>query len=196
MNRLLIVCLLIFPGALTGGNEEQAIAALYARGLAGDKQAVINCLSALETHLAQQPNDERARVYLGSCWTLRSRDLPVGLGKLIALRKGVALMDEAALAAPNDAKVLLVRAVTNQALPRFLGRSNAARQQLDALVEVVGKTPERLTAPDRQLLYLNAGQAAFRNGDKARARELWERGLALSADPKISAELRQALLPP
>ena len=36
-----------------------------------------------------------------------------------ALRKGIALMDEAAAAAPNDAKVLLLRAVTNEALPRL-----------------------------------------------------------------------------
>lgn len=196
INRLLTICLFILPAVLARGNEEQLIAALYARGLAGDKQAVIDCVSALEMRLAEQPGDQRARVYLGSCWTLRSRDLPIGPGKLSAVRKGVALMDEAATAAPNDAKILLVRAVTNEALPRFLGRSSAARQQLDDLVNLMEKTPERLAAADRQLLYLNAGEAATRNGEKARAHDLWNRGLALSADPRLSAELQRALAQP
>jgi len=194
MNRLLLILLLFFPALLAGANEEEKIAALYARGLAGDKQAVIDCVSALEAHLAQQPNDQRARVYLGSCWTLRSRDLPIGLSKLTALRKGIVLMDQAAASAPDDPKVFLVRAVTNEALPRFLGRSSAARQQLNDLVDLAEKNPGTLSPPDGQLLYLNAGEAAQRNGEKMRARELWERGLKISGDPKLTAELRQALL--
>ena len=109
------------------------------RGLRGDEQAVVDCISALEAKLAIQPNDQLARVYLGSAWTLRSRDLPIGPGKLSALRKGIALMDEAAAAAPNDADVLLLRAVTNEALPVFLGRRKVARAQLDELLALVGK---------------------------------------------------------
>jgi len=193
MNRLLVLSLLIFPVLLAVGSEEQNFAALYAKGLAGDQKAVIDCVTALEAHLAKQPNDERARVYLGSCWTLRSRDLPFGPGKLTALRKGIALMNEAAVAAPNDPKVLLLRAVTNEALPRFLGRGRIAREQLDQLVASLKKDSEKLNAPDRQLLFLNAGEAAFRSGEKNRARELWQRGLTISADPKLNDEIAQAL---
>ena len=127
---------------------------------------------------------------------MRSRDLPIGPGKLSALRKGITLMDEAAAAAPNDAKVLLLRAVTNEALPRFLGRSRVARAQLEVLVTAVEKNSNQLTARDRQLLFLNAGEAASRAGEKARARELWERGLAIGADAKMNAELKQTLAQP
>ncbi len=174
--------------------NEKAIADLYARGLGGDSQAVVRCIDALEKVLATRPHDELARVYLGSAYTLRSRELSVfGLAKLTALRHGNALMDEAAAAAPNDAKVQLLRAVTYEAFPSVLGRRQIAREALDHLVIVIEKEPQRLSPNDRELLYLNAGEAAQKTGDHARARELWERGVALAADPGLTAEIRAAL---
>ena len=196
MNRQLLLIFMLVPTLLALGSEEQDFAALYARGLAGEQQAVIDCVHALEARLGKQPNDQRARVYLGSCWTLRSRDLPFGPGKLSALRKGIALMDEAAAAAPDDSKVLLVRALTNESLPRFLGRGQIAREQLNLLVASTQMKPETLSASDRQLLYLKAGEAASRAGDEKRARELWKQGRTISADPKLNAELEQALARP
>ena len=193
MNHLLLGLALIIWPVSAAASEDNRIADLYARGLAGEKQAVIDCIAALESKLAQQPNDQLARVYLGSAWTLRSRDLPIGLTKLSALRKGIALMDAAVAAAPDDARVRLTRAVTNVALPIFLGRRGVARQQLDELVAQVETNPEKLKPADRQLLYLNAGEAAQQSGDKARAAELWQRGSAINGDPKLTQEIRTAL---
>jgi len=172
---------------------DSAIADLYGRGLRGDEQAVVDCISALEAKLAIQPADQLARVYLGSAWTLRSRDLPIGPGKLSALRRGISLMDEAAAAAPDNAHVLLLRAVTNEALPVFLGQRRAARAQLDELLVRLEKGSAKLKPADQQLLYLNAGEAAKRAGDKERARELWKRGLTITADEKLTAEIRAAM---
>jgi hypothetical protein len=194
MNRLFCGLLALILGASSAsGAEQERIADLYARGLAGNEKAVIDCIAALEARLTTQPDDQLARVYLGSAWTLRSRDLSISPGKLSALRKGIALMDEAAAAAPNDAKVLLLRAVTEEALPVFLGRRKAAREQLNELVALLEKHPLKLSPADQQLLYLNAGEAAQRAGEKARARALWERGLAIAADAKLKAEIRTAL---
>jgi len=198
MTRNLLALLfaaLALPGALAVPNEP-VITALYARGLAGDRQAVTDCIAALEKLLATQPNEQVARVYLGSAYTLRSRDLPIGPAKLTALRKGIALMDEAAAAAPGDAHVQLTRAVTNEALPTFLGRRKVAREQLDQLVAQVEKDPAKLKPADQQLLYLNAGEAAKRAGDKERARELWRDGAALKADAKLTQEIKTALAQP
>jgi len=185
---------LVAPGALLHATPaDSAIADLYGRGLRGDEQAVVDCISALEAKLAIQPNDQLAGVYLGSAWTLRSRDLPIGPGKLSALRRGISLMDEAAGAAPNNADVLLLRAVTNEALPAFLGQRRAARAQLDELLARLEKGSAKLKPADQQLLYLNAGEAAKRAGDKERARELWKRGLTITADEKLTAEIRAAM---
>lgn len=182
------------PLPLTAAPDEAIIGGLYARGLAGDKQAVVDCIAALEQALARQPNDQLARVYLGSAYTLHSRDLRFfGTAKLAALRHGIALMDAAAEAAPNDARVQLLRAVTNEALPALLGRRQIARQALDRLVAAVEKDPGKLKSSDQQLLYLNAGEAAERTGDKARAGELWNRGLKLKADRRLAQEIEKAL---
>jgi hypothetical protein len=199
MTRRLLILLLVvsaFPAAGLFAAPNDTIASLYARGLAGDREAVIDCVAALEKRLATQPNDQLARVYLGSAWTLRSRDLPIGPGKLSALRKGIALMDEAAAAAPNDARVQLLRAITNEAFPAILGRRKIARQELEELLGTVEKEPAKLTPSDRQLLYLKAGEAAKKAGDNARATELWQRGAALHADPKITQEITSALARP
>ncbi|MEO7723471.1 MAG: hypothetical protein ABIU29_02095 [Chthoniobacterales bacterium] len=188
-----IVCALcVVTGALALPNNP-AVSALYARALAGDKTAVTECIAALEKVLAARPNDQLARVYLGSTYTLLSRDLPLGPAKLSALRKGLGLMDEAAAAAPGDAAVQLNRAITNQALPAFLGRRKVARAQLDRLVEQVEKNPSALIPNDRQLLYLNAGEAARTAGDRKRATELWQRGLLIAGDAKLTAEIKAAL---
>jgi hypothetical protein len=193
----LLGAVLVAPGALLQATPaDSAIADLYGRGLRGDEQAVVDCISALEAKLAIQPNDQLARVYLGSAWTLRSRDLPIGPGKLSALRKGVTLMDEAAAAAPNNADVLLLRAVTNEALPVFLGQRKVAHAQLDELLARLEKGSAKLKPADQQLLYLNAGEAAKRAGDKERARELWRRGAALKADAKLTQEITAALAQP
>jgi hypothetical protein len=183
---------LALPGASALPNDP-AISALYARGLAGDREAVTACIAALEKLLAAHPNEQMARAYLGSAYTLRSRDLPLGPAKLRALRKGIALMDEAAAAVPENGNVQLTRAVTNEALPVFLGRRKVAREQLEQLVVQIEKEPAKLAPADQQLLYLNAGEAAKKAGDPARARELWQRGAALKSDPKLTAEIETAL---
>ena len=187
-----LLAVLIWPLSAAAA-EENRIADLYARGLSGEQQAVVDCVAALEARLAKQPNDQLARVYLGSAWTLRSRDLSFGPGKLSALRKGIALMDEAAAAVPNDARVLLLRAVTNESFPAILGRRKVALQQLDEVVALVEKNPPKLDSFDRQLLYLKAGEAAKRAGAPARAKQLWQRGLTIEADPKLRQEIATEL---
>ena len=198
-RRLLALFLCSAATAGAGGADlphDKPAAGLYARGLAGDKQAVLDCIAALGQILTTVPDNQLARVYLGSAYTLRSRDLGFGKAKLDALRKGIALMDAAAAAAPGDANVQLTRAVTNQALPIFLGRRGVARQQLNDLVAQLEKEPGKLTSVDQQLLYLNAGEAARQAGYQARATELWRHGLTINADAKLTAEIRAAMAQP
>jgi hypothetical protein len=61
------------------------------------------------------------------------------------------------------------------------------------LLALVEKEPAKLKPADQQLLYLNAGEAAKRAGDKTRAVELWRRGAAIKADAKLTEELKTTL---
>ncbi len=174
----------------------EEIRQLYARALAGDKGAVDQCITVLSDVLKREPNNQLARVYLGSSYTLRSRDLSIGPSKLSTLRTGLRLMDEAAAADASNVRVRLTRALTNRALPFFVGRQKSSQNELLDLAAIVQRTPEKLDGFNRQVLFLEAGRVARDRGDKARATQWWKLGLTNHADPKLTAQLRAALAQP
>ena len=193
--RIAVIILVGFALGRLAANppSRERIAQLYENGLVGDREAVEECITALETALRANPDNQLARVYLGSSYTLRSRDLGFGPKKLAALREGVATMNAAVKAAPEDAKIRLVRALTLHALPGFLGHKKTARGEFFALAHLIEEHPEKLSANDRQTVFLQAGKIAFAANDKATALAFWRRGSAIAADNKMSTELRALL---
>jgi tetratricopeptide (TPR) repeat protein len=173
--------------------EENDIKALYRRGLAGDKQAVEECIAKLEVVSKREPSDQLARVYLGSALTLRSRDLPFGPKKLQALRQGLALMDEAVESAPNEPKVRLARALTTSALPSIFGRAKESRTDFKLLATDADTTPRKFDRDDLPTIYYNAGLAAKNSGAREDARRLWQRGLETDPDAALREKLRAEL---
>src|SRR5436309_15469367 len=123
-SRLLVIGLLLSASSCREAvaADEQEIASLYKRAVRGDNQAVEKCITALEMALRDQADNQLARVYLGSAYTLRSRDMGFGPSKLAMLKQGLATMDEAVSAAPTDPHVRLVRALATDSLPFFFGR--------------------------------------------------------------------------
>jgi tetratricopeptide (TPR) repeat protein len=176
--------------------DRREIDELYRRGLMGDKEAVEQCIAKLEEGLRVEPKNELARVYLGSAYTLRSRDLGFGPKKLQTLRQGLRVMDEAVANAPNDPAVRLGRALTTQALPGLFGRAEQSRNDFLQLAEMAKTTPGKFTASDLQIVYYNAGLAAKASGNAMRAQELWRDGLRHGSDAtlkeKTEAELAKA----
>lgn len=134
--------------AFASGAEDE-IRQLYRRALGGDKSAVEPCIAKLQVALKEESGNQLARVTLGSALTLRSRDMGFGPTKLRTLNEGVAAMNTAVAAAPNDAHVRLIRALTLDALPSLLGHKGETRADFAWLKEVVAEHPERLT-PDEQ----------------------------------------------
>lgn len=200
MNRCAAIWLAVAaacaPAYSATPKENEQVAQLYERGLAGDSQAVMDCIATLEAILKSEPKNQLARVYLGSAYTMRSRDLGFGPGKLRTLNKGIALMDEARAGAPDDAQVRLVRALTDQSLPFFVGRRKTAQDEFCALAEMVEHDPKRLAPADRQRLLLNAGRVAQERGDVQTATRFWRLGLTNPVDPKLTAQLNTALAQP
>ena len=137
-------------------NEEQQIQELYRRGLKGDKVAVNDCIEKLEATLQRRPSNQLARVYLGSAYTLRSRDLGFGPKKLQTLRQGLAVMDEAVDAAPNEPKVRLARALTTSALPGIFGRKAQSKEDFQILADLAAKHPQKFEPADLQIVRSNS----------------------------------------
>ena len=106
------------------------------------------------------PNNQLARVYLGSAYTLRSRDLGFGPKKLETLRHGLALMDEAVAAAPNEPKVRLARALTTSSLPAFFGRRGESKKDFELLAKEAERAPERFDQTDLATIREHAASAS------------------------------------
>jgi tetratricopeptide (TPR) repeat protein len=193
-GALAISAFLFSTRAYAAVSEQEVVHRLYQRSLAGDKYAVDECIAKLEDRLKAEPGNQLARVYLGSAYTLRSRDLGFSPAKLTTLRHGLALMDEAVAATPNDAHVRLLRALTTQALPSFFGRRKSARDDFEALVAMLSKDPDKLSATDQQTIYYNAGVAAQQSGNAARARELWKDAAKHPIDPALAEKVNAALV--
>jgi tetratricopeptide (TPR) repeat protein len=166
---------------------------LYRRGLKGDKEAVEQCIAKLEEGLRVEPGNQLARVYLGSAYTLRSRDLGFGPKKLQTLRQGLRVMDEAVANAPDDPQVRLGRALTTQALPGIFGRADESRGDFLQLADLAKKTPGKFSASDLQIVYYNAGLAAKARGDVSRAQELWREGLRHGNDAALKGKIETEL---
>lgn len=173
--------------------NDKEIRELYRRGLAGDKQAVEECIGKLEATLKAQPRNQLARVYLGSAYTLRSRDLGFGPKKLQALRQGLAVMDEAVANAPDEPKVRLARALTTSALPAIFGRAAQSRQDFEQLAAQAEKIADKFQHADLQIIYYHAGLAARKSGDRPRALSLWQAAQRYSVDAAVAKKIEAEL---
>ncbi|CAN5486809.1 hypothetical protein BH18VER1_BH18VER1_09690 [soil metagenome] len=182
-----------FSLAAAASLEQGEIDELYRRGLAGDKAAVEQCIARLEESLETHPGNQLARVYLGSAYTLRSRDLGFGPKKLQVLRQGVAVMNEALAAAPADPKVRLARVLTIAAFPGILGYRAEARKDFAELIAMAERSPEKFERGDLQIVYFEAGNNAKSRGDKAMAEELWRKAAAHPANAALDAKVKAAL---
>ena len=149
---VVVATLLALGSSEAAPNEQKEIQELYRRGLSGDKVAIEKCIGKLENALATEPKNELARVYLGSAYTVRSRNLGFGPKKLQTLRQGLALMDEAVAAAPDEPKVRLARALTTAALPGIFGRAASSRKDFELLAEMVKRAPEKFEPADLKIV--------------------------------------------
>ncbi len=174
--------------------DEKQINEMYRRGLAGEKAAVVECIDKLEAVLKTDKGNQLARVYLGSAYTLRSRDLGFGPKKLETLNHGIALMDEAVSSAPDDVKVRLARALTTQSLPFFSRRAASSRKDFEMLAAVAQRSPASFDEGELQLVFYNAGLAAKTNGNREQAVALLQHAVRHPADAGLAKKVEEALV--
>jgi tetratricopeptide (TPR) repeat protein len=192
VHSCIAFCLLVSP-LMAAPPEQKEIMELYRRGLGGDAKAVEECIAKLEAVLKTQPSNQLARVYLGSALTLRSRDLGFGPKKLQTLKQGVAVMDEAVAAAPNEAKVRLARALTTSALPSIFGHGASARQDFLLLAKSADTSANELEPGDLQVIYYQAGLAEKRAGNRHEAKTFLQKALQYDDDPVLTKKVRSAV---
>ena len=119
---------------------------------AKDTATIDQIIERYQKRLDADPNDQLAKVYLGSAHTLRSAETFWGPKKLEYLKKGGALMDEAVAAAPNDPRVRFIRAVNAYKVPKHFKRRPVALSDFTTLLPIAEKGGHGLTKSERQAM--------------------------------------------
>jgi hypothetical protein len=172
------------------------IQARQEKAVKGDAQETKALTTDLEKWTKEQPDNHLLQAYLGSVYTLDSRDAWPGPGKLTFLRNGGALMDAAVAAAPDNPAVRLVRAIDYFELPAIFGKRQTARLDFELLVkqiEGVERTPYTLDVATRQAIYYYAGKSYDQLSDDVEAKAVWGRGLKLDPASELAGKIRVEL---
>jgi hypothetical protein len=169
------------------------------RAVAGDAQETKKLTADLEKWTKEQPDNHLLQAYLGSTYTLDSRDAWPGPGKLTFLVNGGKLLDAAVMADPLNPAVRFVRAIDYFELPAIFGKRQTARDDFQILLRQIdgrAKAIYALNAETIQAIYFYAGQALRQEGKNPEARAAWQRGFqvnpASDLGVKIGAELARS----
>jgi tetratricopeptide (TPR) repeat protein len=170
---------------------------LHNEAVNGDEDATDKAIQFFEEFLEQHPDDELARVYLGSAYSLKGRDIGFGPSALEALRTAEDYMNTAVSNAPDDPKVRLIRAINFLQLPAIFNKRSIARDDLQALLKRVrdpqDEAAQNLSTPVKQVIYLYAGEALRQLRKRDAAREAWNEGKALAPNSSVAARIQDKL---
>jgi tetratricopeptide (TPR) repeat protein len=166
----------------------------HEKGVQGDKKEVKLLMEDLEKLSKERPGNALIKAYLGSTYTLRSRDVFVGPSKYHYLKEGLKTMDAAVDAAPTDPAVRFIRAVNNFHLPAFCNRRATARNDFQILLqEVSAEKPPDLNTETVQAIYYYAGLSYQQQSLKGEARDTLQRGLDLAPASELAKKIQVAL---
>jgi hypothetical protein len=174
----------------------QQIEARQRKAVDGDTAETKKLAADLEKWTAQQPQNHLLQAYLGSVYTLCSRDAWPGPGKLTYLRNGGRLLDAAVLADPGNPAVRFVRAIDYFELPAIFGKRQVARDDFQILLKQVDgeiKSPYALNTDTIQAVYYYAGLSLKQQWLDPQAKDVWERGWSLAPASPLGVKIQDEL---
>ncbi len=174
----------------------QKIQARHEKAVKGDTKETKALTTDLEKWTKEQPNNHLLQAYLGSVYTLDSRDAWIGPGKLTFLQNGGKDMDAAVAADPQNPAVRFIRAIDYFMLPAIFGKRQTAREDFQILVkqiEGVIKTPYTLNIETQQGIYYYAGLSYKQLSQPELAKATWQRGLKLDPKSALAAKIQSEL---
>jgi tetratricopeptide (TPR) repeat protein len=172
------------------------VEARHEKAVNGDKEETKALTADLEKWTKEHPDNHLLQAYLGSVYTLDSRDAWPGPGKLTYLRNGGKELDAAVAAAPDNPAVRFVRAIDYFELPAIFGKRQTAREDFQLLmkqVEGVVKTPYVLNIETQQAIYYYAGLSFKQLSEYPEAKDAWQRGMKLDSNSQLGVKIKAAL---
>ncbi len=174
----------------------QKVQARHQKAVDGDTKETKDLTADLEKWTKEQPTNYLLEAYLGSAYTLCSRDAWPGPGKLEFLKNGGKLMDAAVTSAPENPAVRFIRAINYYSLPAIFGKRQTARDDFQILVKQVDgvtKTVYVLNLETRQAIFLYAGLSYYDLDQNKEAKDVWEQGLKLDPASKLGVKIAEEL---
>jgi hypothetical protein len=169
------------------------VEARHEKSVNGDTQETKALTADLEKWTKEQPKNYLLQAFLGSTYTLDSRDAWPGPSKLTYLENGGKLMDGAVTAAPDNPAVRFVRAIDYYELPFFFGKGQTARDDFELLLKQIDgdiNTPYILDTKTQQAIYLYAGLSFKKLEHPIDAKAAWIKGLALDPNSELGAKMK------
>lgn len=173
------------------------VQARHEKAVNGDTKETKALTADLEKWTEEQPTNYLLQAYLGSVYTLDSRDAWPGPGKLTYLRKGGQWLDAAVASAPDNPAVRFVRAIDYYELPFFFGKGKTARDDFQILLKQIDgeiKTPYVLNIETQQAIYYYAGLSFKQLSQLPQAKDAWLRGYKLDAKSELGKKIGDELM--
>jgi hypothetical protein len=173
------------------------IQARHEKAVKGDTKETKALTADLEKWTEEQPTNYLLQAYLGSVYTLDSRDAWPGPGKLTYLRNGGKWLDGAVAAAPDNPAVRFVRAIDYYELPFFFGKGKTARDDFQILLKQIDgeiKTPYTLNTETQQAIYYYAGLSFKQLSQMPQAKDAWLRGYKLAPTSDLGKKIGDELM--
>ena len=174
----------------------QQVVARQEKAANGDTKETKALTTDLEKWTKEQPDNHLLQAYLGSVYTLDSRDSWWGPDKLTFLRNGGKLLDAAVASAPDNPAVRFVRAIDYYELPSFFGKGETARDDFQILVKQVDgetKSSYTLNTETQQAIYYYAGLSYKQLSQMPEAKAAWQRGYKLDGKSDLGKKIASEL---
>lgn len=171
------------------------VQALHDEAVAGGKDQTEALVTELDRLLESDPKNTIFLAYLGSAYTLRSRDAFPGPSKFSFLKNGLKTMDRAVNMEPKNPAPRFIRAMNNFSLPAIINRRDNAREDFEVLLSQIEdpSNPFQLRESTRQAIYYFAGLSFQQLDRESEARAAWDKGLRLKASPEFTEKITSAL---
>lgn len=180
-------------------SEMQKGIQLHDKGVLGDEKAVTDAFAIFEKKFKDEPDNALAEAYMGSAFTLKSRDAFPGPDKWNFLQSGIKHLDEGVRKAPTDVYVRLVRAMNYWHLPFIFGKKGQSLEDFKELLTQIEAKPDQYAPDLKQAVYYYGGLALKDDGKKDEAGKMWIKGLEQNVESpfkeKIVLEIKRINVP-
>ena len=168
----------------------------HEKAVGGDEKETKALATDLEKLTHDHPENHLFQAFLGSTYTLRSRDAFPGPSKYTFLKDGIESLDAAVTADAANPGVRLIRALNYYNLPSIFGRRSIAHddfRQLLRWVNGVDKCDYQFNKDTAQLIYYYAGLCLLQESASQDAREALTRGWKIDPASPLAVKIHTEL---